>query len=254
MVPGAIPKFLKSADPTVRDLWSERQITDFAALRSRWRDSACLALDVEGSEGQGSGITAIGLALVWDFLGKEQQQLTSGSRDLAKMVDEYGITGHKIACGTRGKTYERSAFTQKQAVAKGDVEQTLNGILDSVEAAASFPSERDETPSFVMVVWDGNSEFQALASAFPSLAARIAGWADLAQIVASVSIPFPSNSNKHDTDPVSLRDAMLSLGFGAKHLQRHWGGHLAGIDAFRTMGILLALCCSKSAAKNGNAD
>lgn len=86
------PKFLRSADPSVRDLFTDGRITDLDTLRSRCQYSTCLALDVEGSDGQAGGITSVGLALVSDFL--ERLQETSISADLPRMVQEYGIKGY----------------------------------------------------------------------------------------------------------------------------------------------------------------
>ena len=63
MVLNSSPRFLRSADPSVRDLFRDGRITDLHTLRSRCQDSVCLALDVEGSDGQGNGITSVGLAL-----------------------------------------------------------------------------------------------------------------------------------------------------------------------------------------------
>jgi hypothetical protein len=174
MVLDSSPQFLISADPSVRDLF-RRRITDLNTLRSRCRDSICLALDVEGSDGQGGGITSIGLALVWDFL--EGRQRTNISTDLAKMVQEYGIKGYNMVCGVRKRNhgqYERSPFAKVEEVHKGDVDIYLNKILDSAKSVADLGKiRRDIGPSFIMIVWNGYGEFQAIASAFPSIAKNI---------------------------------------------------------------------------------
>ncbi|KAI1499656.1 hypothetical protein F5X99DRAFT_410843 [Biscogniauxia marginata] len=246
MAYSAIPQFLRGADPSLVNLWRDRRITDLHTLRSHCQSSICLALDVEGSDGHGGGITSVGVALVWDFLGRLQQ--TNTSADLARMVREYGVEGHNIACGSRRKNhgkYERSPLAKIHQVQRGDVEERLNNILESAKSAAFANAEPEKlratgSQSFIMAVWNGYSEFQAISSTFSSVARDISHWVDLSDIVAGMSV------SALDRRQFSLRDVMLSLGFGAEHTQKLSGGHSAGMDAVRTVGVLLELC-SKSA-------
>ncbi len=56
----------------------------------------------------------------------------------------------------------------------GDVEVHLNRILDSAKAVADpGKRRRDIGPTFIVVVWNGYGEFQAMASAFPTIARNI---------------------------------------------------------------------------------
>lgn len=170
------------------------------------------------------------------------------------MVQEYGIKGYNIMCGVHKRNhgkYERSPFTEMEEVHKSHVELSLNKILDLATItrlrdnqayliAEPEETRRDNEPSFIMVVWNGYGEFEAMASAFPSIARKISDWVDLSDIVVNMS------GSASDRRPYSLRNVMLSLGFGAEYSQKLSRGHSAGMDAVRTNGVLLALC-SKSA-------
>lgn len=151
-------------------------------------------------------------------------------------------------CGVHKRNhgkYERSPFTEMEEVQKGDVEMSLNRILNSATITSTHniqadlvaeprETDRDNVPRFIMVVWNGYGEFEAMASVFPSIAREISHWVDLSDIVVNMSASASSRR------PYSLRDVTLSLGFGAKYSQKLSRGHSAGMDAVRTIGVLLA--------------
>ncbi|KAI1772857.1 hypothetical protein F4818DRAFT_443738 [Hypoxylon cercidicola] len=89
--------------------------------------------------------------------------------------------------------------------------------------------------SFVMAVWAGKSEFRAIASTIPSVIQNVSHWVDVQDLVASMS------TTSVQKRPFSLRDTMLSLGFSREHTQKLSRGHSAGMDAVRTIGVLIEL-------------
>jgi hypothetical protein len=91
-----------------------------------------------------------------------------------------------------------------------------------------------------MVVWAGQSKFLAIASTIPSTIRNVSYWVDLHNVVADIS------ATPLQKRPFSLRDTMLSLGFGREHTQKLSRGHSAGMDAVRTIGVLIELCSRMS--------
>ncbi|KAI0009039.1 hypothetical protein F4779DRAFT_641085 [Xylariaceae sp. FL0662B] len=246
-----MPKFLENAHLSLQDLWGNRRITDLHSLRSHCQDSIIFALDIEGSDIMPEcGITSVGLALVRDLLGTTRR--TNAQADLASMVQEYAIEGHNIMCGKHRRKhgqYERSPFAKLHRVQKGEVDGALNEILESARSTASAPhinltnftanlenNDGNRAGSFVMVVWGGQSEFLAIASTIPSAVRNVSHWVNLQDVVASMS------ATPEQKKPFSLRDTMLSLGFSREHTQKLSRGHSAGMDAVRTIGVLIELC------------
>ncbi|KAI0383247.1 hypothetical protein F5Y04DRAFT_287426 [Hypomontagnella monticulosa] len=250
-----IPKLLESDKHfLLRDLWQNKRITDIHSLRLHYHDSAYLALDIEGSDTVECGITAVGIALLRNLIGATR--LTETQADLASIVRDYAIEGHNFMCGNHKKNhgqYERSPLAKLHPVQKGDIDKTLHGILESARSTTSSLSSQTGTTAdspnnkemgsrnFVMVVWAGQSEFLAIASTIPSVIQHVSHWVDLQDLVTSMSAT-------RDTKPFSLRDTMLSLGFGREDIQKLSRSHSAGMDAVRTLGVLIEVY-SKTADK-----
>ncbi|KAI1149524.1 hypothetical protein F4825DRAFT_453357 [Nemania diffusa] len=234
MAPSSKPKFLATANPSLQDLWENKRITDLTSLRSHCQDLTYFALDVEGSDTLECGITGVGLALVRDLFRTRE---TNAQTNLASIVREYAVEGHNIMTSNTRKRYhgryEKSPFAKLHQSQEEGIDRTFCDILASANAQ-----------SFVMVVWGSQSEFLAIASTIPSAIRNISYWVDVQDLVANIS------ATPAQKKPFSLRDTMLSLGFSHEHAQKLSRGHSAGMDAVRTMGVLIELCSRWAGTKS----
>ncbi|KAI0976267.1 hypothetical protein F4678DRAFT_219352 [Xylaria arbuscula] len=229
-----MPEFLRTANPQLQDLWKNKRITDLTGLRSHCQDLTYFVLDIEGSNTLECGITGVGLALARDLF---RTRKTNAQTNLASIVQEYAIEGHNImSSNTRRRchrSYERSPFAKLHRSQEGGINRVLCDILESVDSQ-----------SFVMVVWGWQSEFAAIASTIPSAIRNVSYWVDALDLVADIS------ATPVQKWPFSLRDTMLSLGFSREHAQKLSRAHSAGMDAVRTMGVLIELCSRRADNKS----
>ncbi|KAI6084060.1 hypothetical protein F4821DRAFT_262245 [Hypoxylon rubiginosum] len=251
MAPSAVASYEGGENASIRDLWQNKRITDFSRIHQQCHKSIYFALNVKGKEGENHGITNIGLALVRDLMGGGKQ--ANSPTDLTSIVQKYGVDGHDFRRSFRSRhdwNYDKSSITKSCCIKRGEIDNAINEILESARlismasipcCLADFTRESDingkSGARFVMVVLGGgHSEFDAIASTIPSIIPYISHWFDLNDLVASMS------ATPMQTNPFSLRDTMLSLGFGLEHVPKIWGGRPAGMDAVRMIGILIELC------------
>lgn len=221
-----IPPFLGNARPALRSFWTDKRIASLGFLRSHCPKSV-IALDVEGVQGQSGGITSVGVAILQELSG-QPSQATGTPADLAAIIKRYGVAGHTIACRKNSRNrrkYEQSPFAKvHRVVDENNIEEQLAEIL------------RDVRRDSILVVWGKHAEFRAMASALPSLVDHLSCWLDVSELVADMT-----GTQKR---PFSLRDVMLSLEFGRGDVQKPSGKHSAGMDAVRTLGVLLVIYSS----------
>jgi len=201
----------------------------------------CIGLDVEGVEGIAAGVTSIGLAILPplpalfaqepDAVYRQYHDNARRQIDLDEIVAQHGISAHCFALQgrIRARSYEKFHYGSVTHIHVSEIEPTVIAVVESIRV-------RDPDSTFILVGFDMDLEFRAISSMFPSLSRYVIAYTDVAGMAGRLA------DARFSFHKASLRDTMLALGFCRNHsIQPRAGHHSAGMDAVRTLGILIAL-------------
>ncbi|KAK3332961.1 hypothetical protein B0T19DRAFT_398681 [Cercophora scortea] len=219
------------------------RLNNLEQLRTVVEESYCIGLDVEGVEGIAAGVTSVGLAILpptpTAHFGIDQAcHDAQGTRDLDRIVARYRIEAHCFAVDgrERSRSYEKFHYGSVIFVQASQIEETVVAVLESIQS-------RDPAATMVLIGFDMECEFRAISSTFPNINRFVMGWADIATMAGKLADARFSHLK------ASLRDTMLALSFLRNHgIQRRASDHSAGMDAVRTIGILVALLARQPSA------
>jgi hypothetical protein len=190
-------------NPGARIFCLEKQITDPTALRHHLEESVCLAIDVEGCEGIGEGITSIGLAVLppTDFLSRPFPPVPFDTQDF---VDRYQIESHCFHVEGRTRRKPHPPFPFGANTQTTDPGRAITDIVDAIK-------QRYVDKDIVLVGWYPYArEFPAIQLLAPSLFQEVVGWVDVVDVAQQLCI-----SEQEDLAKIwpPLCDVMLSVGF-----------------------------------------
>jgi hypothetical protein len=221
------PSFIKTDE--AREFWKDKRIKDIDTIRVQPSTFTYVALDCEGQEGYGDGVTSIGLALLPSTHPPEIFQAWPW-RDvnLDNIVLSYNIRSLSLRIPERhrGRVPEPFRYGDVDSVPRLELEHY---ICQYVEAA-----KQQEQKSLILVVWGIENEMRAIVSLFPGLLSILDGWIDLADIITYMS-GIRTKAKR------SLRDTLLTFGLEKNYSVQTLCPHDPGMDAVRTTAALAGL-------------
>ena len=213
--------------PETRTFCLQKQITDTDSLRHHLQESVCLAVDVEGCEGIGGGITSIGIAILrpTDFLSRA---FPSPPFDTQDFVERYQVESHCFHLEGRTRKKPHPPFPFGCTVKTVDPGREIKSVVDGIK-------QRHAEKDIVLIGWHPHPrEFPAIQVFIPSLFQEVVGWVDLVDVVRQTCVSRQEDLAK-SWPP--LCDVMLSVGMSKNSLSERFR-HGAGHDAIHTIVVL----------------
>ncbi|KAK3402408.1 hypothetical protein B0T20DRAFT_404264 [Sordaria brevicollis] len=246
------------------------KITTLHHLRSLVPHSYCIGIDVEGIEGIAQGITSVGISVLPPFIPPSHSSLDNkswpwpfpdlhdGHLDLDTLSSHFHFSSHCFAIlgRERARSYEHFHYGTVTHIPIHQVQDAvISAISQSIphlhDHSHSSPNPKAEAPTapIILTGFDMSLELRALSSLLPSLSNYITHTVDISSLcLANARFDHQRQSQSRKTHlKVSLRDTMLSLSFLRNHsIQPRARHHSAGMDAVRTLGVMLALLARDS--------
>jgi hypothetical protein len=222
-------------NPKARSFCLQKQITDIHSLRRHLRGSVCLAIDVEGCEGIGEGITSIGLAVLppTDFLSTSFPSAPFETREL---VRRYQIESYCLYTKGRSRQKPQPPFPFGITIRTTDPGGETKVIVDGIR-------QRHAGKDIVLVGWHPHPrELPAIQAIIPSLFDDVIGWADVVDVARQLCVSKQEDLAK-SWPPLS--DVMLSVGFRENCLPQRFC-HGAGSDAIHAIVVFARLLTHNS--------
>lgn len=216
--------------------WQHEGIKDIDALRAHSTQHTYVAIDCEGQEGHGDGVTSIGLAFLPSARPPQTSDLSAWpwtNIDLDDVVASYTIESLslRIMGRHRGRVAEPYRYGRVEAISSAELKEY---VYQRCEAA-----QQQSGKKLVLVAWSIENEMRAITRLCPSLLLLFHGWVDLADIVSHMSGIRTKRKR-------SLRDTLLSLGFRNDYSVQTFRPHDPGMDAVRTAAALAGLVACPS--------
>ena len=226
------PTLLATCDEITREFYLQRQISDISSLKYHLQNSVCLAVDLEGCEAVGKGISSIGLAILPPNSSANQSKaFQSLPFETHEIVSDYKIEASCIYLEDRRRNRPYPTFLHGNII-----KTTREGAGQEIQAIIERTKQLKK--DIILVGWHPHpSDLPGLQALLPEIFHEMTGWVDVLDVTRQMCVSKQEDLTK--TWP-PLGDVLLSAGLSATCLPQRYH-HSAGNDAIHTMALLLRL-------------